>query len=205
VNGRAEIWFVSDDRISVSIKTDQETGDIYLRELLEIMVFAALAAGVIANLPKDGRGALCRWLADFAAPTGEDDIPTHVGDLLLVLPDAERGQKGFEGTLTMKGDRPVAKWKPRGFRLFDREVEDYSQTAIMAVLLDLHLGLSPKGQRILAEAANTLGNLGLIGAIRMRNHASVAMWALDQAVDAETEAREADRSANSEVEEDDDD
>jgi hypothetical protein len=192
LNGRAEIWFLSDDRISVSIETDQETGDVYLRELLEIMVFAALAAGVIANLPKDGREQLCSWLADFPAPTREDDIPTQVGDLVFVLPDAERGRKGFEGTLTMKGDLPVARWKPRGFRLFGCEVQDYSRTAIMAVPLYLTSGLSFKGRGILAETAGTLGRLGLQGVIKMRNHASVAMMALDQAVDAvEVEASEA--------------
>jgi hypothetical protein len=36
VNARVEIWFLSDDRISVLLETDQETGPIHLRELLEI-------------------------------------------------------------------------------------------------------------------------------------------------------------------------
>ena len=196
LNGRVEIWFLSDDRMSVFIETDGvfEWLPIGSRELFEILVFAALAAGVIANLPKDGREPLCRWLAGFPAPTREDNIPTQVGDLLLVLPDAERGRKGFEGTLAMKGDLPVARWKPRGFRLFGREVQDYSRTAIMAVLLHLTGELGFDARVMLAETANTLGRLGLLGAIKMRNHASVAMMAVNQAGEASwaAEASEAD-------------
>jgi hypothetical protein len=106
-----------------------------------------------------------------------------VGDLVLVLPGTERGRKGFEGTLEMKGGLPVARWKPHGFRLFGREVQDYSKTATMAILLHVIGGLSPGGRAILAETARTLGNLGLTGAIGMLNHGSVAMMAVDQAVD----------------------
>lgn len=183
MTARFEIWFLSDDRISVVVETDQEAGPIHLRELLEITTVAAIAAGVIANLPKDLAKRLCSQLADFSAPATQEDIPTRVGDLVLVLPGTERGRKGFEGTLKMKGDLPVARWKPRGFRLFGREVQDYSQTATMAVLLHVIGGLSSNGRAILAETARTLGRLGLAGAIGMLNHGSVAMTAVDQAVD----------------------
>lgn len=196
MNGRFEIWFLSDDRISVFVETDQETGPIHLRELLEITLFAALAAGVIANLPKDVRKTLCTRLADFPAPTTRDDIPAGVGDLVLVLPGTERGRKGFEGTLKMKGDLPVARLKPRGFRLFGREVQDYSETATMAVLLHLSGGLSFHGRVILARVARTIGHLGLAGAIGMLNHGSVAMAAVDQAIEAlDTEPDEGDQGS----------
>jgi len=192
VNARFEIWFLSDDRISVLLETDQETGPIHLRELFEITTVAALAAGVIANLPKDLAKPLCIQLADFSAPATQEDIPSRVGDLVLVLPGTERGRKGFDGTLKMKGDLPVARWKPRGFRLFGREVQDYSQTATMAVLLHVIGGLSSNGRAILADTARTLGRLGLTGAIGMLNHGSVAMTAVEQAVEAETERNEGD-------------
>jgi hypothetical protein len=192
VNARFEIWFLSDDRISVLLETDQETGPIHLRELFEITTVAALAAGVIANLPKDLAKPLCIQLADFSAPATQEDIPSRVGDLVLVLPGTERGRKGFDGTLKMKGDLPVARWKPRGFRLFGREVQDYSQTATMAVLLHVIGGLSSNGRAILAETARTLGRLGLTGGIGMLNHGSVAMTAVEQAVEAETERNEGD-------------
>jgi hypothetical protein len=145
---------------------------------------------VIANLPKDVAERLCIQLADFSAPATQEDIPTRVGDVVLVLPGTERGRKGFEGTFKMKGDLPIARWKPRGFRLFGREVQDYSQTATMAVLLHVIGGLSPDGRAILAETARTLGRLGITGAIRMRNHGSVAMLAVEQAVETETERSE---------------
>jgi hypothetical protein len=192
VNARFEIWFLSDDRISVLLETDQETGPIHLRELFEITTVAALAAGVIANLPKDLAKPLCIQLADFSAPATQEDIPSRVGDLVLVLPGTERGRKGFDGTLKMKGDLPVARWKPRGFRLFGREVQDYSQTATMAVLLHVIGGLSSNGRAILADTARTLGRLGLTGAIGMLNHGSVAMTAVEQAVEAETKRNEGD-------------
>lgn len=192
MNARFEIWFLSDDRISVLLETDQETGPIHLRELFEITTVAALAAGVIANLPKDLAKPLCIQLADFSAPATQEDIPSRVGDLVLVLPGTERGRKGFDGTLKMKGDLPVARWKPRGFRLFGREVQDYSQTATMAVLLHVIGGLSSNGRAILADTARTLGRLGLTGAIGMLNHGSVAMTAVEQAVEAETERNEGD-------------
>jgi len=153
---RFEIWFLSDDRISVFLETDQETGPIHLRELLEITTVAALAAGVIANLPKDLAKPLCIQLADFSTPETQEDIPTRVDDLVLVLPGTERGRKGFEGTLKMKGGLPVARWKPRGFRLFGREVQDYSQTAITAVLLHVIGGLSSNGRAMLGETEAVL-------------------------------------------------
>jgi len=55
VNARVEVWFLSDDRVSVFVETDQETGVIYLRELLEITTVAAITAGVIANLVENPR------------------------------------------------------------------------------------------------------------------------------------------------------
>jgi hypothetical protein len=62
MNARFEVWFLSDDRISVFVETDQETGDIQLREVLEITTVAAIGAGVIANLPKDVAMPLCTQL-----------------------------------------------------------------------------------------------------------------------------------------------
>jgi hypothetical protein len=88
----------------------------------------------------------------------------------------------------MKGNRPVARLKPRGFRLFGREVQDYAQTATMAALLHLLLGFTATSRVMLVEAAHTLGNLGLGGAIKMTTHATVAMTALEGGIEAAIDA-----------------
>jgi hypothetical protein len=187
MNARFEIWLLSDNRISVLLETDEEQGDPDLREVLEITTVAAVVSGVIANLPKDVARPLCAQLADVSAPATQEDIPSMVGDLLFVLPGTEPGRKGFEGTVKMKGGLPVARWKPRGFRLFGSEVQDYSRTAAMALLLYTISGLSPSGRSLLARTAHTLGNLGLVGAIGLRNHPSVAMMAVHRALDDSVE------------------
>src|SRR5207249_4317233 len=98
MTGRFEVWFLSGDQVSVLIETNREAGSIHTRELLEATVFAAIAAGVIANLPKDRATALCERLATFPVPRSGDDIPTSVDGLDLVLPRSERGRKGCYGT-----------------------------------------------------------------------------------------------------------
>jgi hypothetical protein len=179
-----EIWFPSSDEVSVSIETGLEAGPIQEREVLEIAVFASLAAGVIANLPKGAARELCSALEEFPSPTTDEDIPTTLGQVRLVLPRGERARKGFEGTVTMNGPLPVARWKPRGFRLFGREVQTYSQTAVMAAFLHLLLGLGRPGRNMLVETAHSLGRLGLIGAIGMTSHSRAAVAALEQGAEA---------------------
>jgi hypothetical protein len=181
VNARYEIWFLSDDQVSVSIETDAEVGPTL--ELLETTVFLSLAAGVIANLPKRLADPLCERLREFPVPARRKDIPTTVGGFDLVLPRDERGRKGFEGTLTMKGGFPVSRLKPRGFRLFGREVQDYSQTATMAVFLHLLHGFTDTGQVVLVEAAHSVGLAGTLGFIKMTNHPQVAMTALEAGIE----------------------
>jgi hypothetical protein len=183
VNARIEIWFLPDDQVSVSLVTDLEEGPIVSREVLETTVFLALASGVIANLPKKLADPLCEWLREFPVPETQEDIPTTVDGLDLVLPSGEPGQKGVEATFTMKGDLPVSRWKPRGFRLFGRDALDYSQTATKAMFLDLLLGLSPVGKVMLVEAAHSLGLAGTLGVIKMTNHPQVAMTALDAGIE----------------------
>lgn len=192
-HGRFEIWFLSADEVSVFVETDLENEPGRAREVLETAVFTALAAGVIANLPKHLAKELSTRLAEFPCPMSDEDIPGAVDNFLLVLPRPERGRKGFEGTFAMKGPVPVAKLKPRGFRLFGREVQDYSQTATMAVLLHLLAGFSRVGRVMLVEAARSLGNLGRIGAFGMTNHVYAAQSALEGAVeaaDAESDERD---------------
>jgi hypothetical protein len=181
VKARFEVWFLSGDRVSVFIETDLEPGPAL--EVLETTVFLTLAAGVIANLPKKLAGALCERLREFPVPTRQGDIPTSVDGLDLVLPRGENGSKGFEGTLTMKGGLPVSRLKPRGFRLFGREVQDYSQTATMAVLHHLLLGFTSAGQVVLVEAAHSLALAGTLGVIKMTNHNKIAMEALESGIE----------------------
>ena len=72
---RFEIWFLSDDRISVFIETGQETsGSIAYNESLTVV---AVAAGVIANLSKDVADSLCSELRDFSAPATQEEVPEH--------------------------------------------------------------------------------------------------------------------------------
>jgi hypothetical protein len=185
MTARFEVWFLSGDQISVFIETSHEAGPIGTHEMLEAAVFASIAAGVIANLPKDRATILCERLADLPVPSSRDDIPTSVDGLDLVLPQPEGGRKGCYGTFRMKRGLPVARLKFRGFRRFgDPGVQDCAQTATMAVLHDLVLGFSPIGRVVLVEAAHALGNLGLTGAIKMTTHPRVAMAALDQAIEA---------------------
>jgi hypothetical protein len=198
VVGRFEIWFPSADEVSVVVETDLENGPIRTREMLETAVFAALAAGVIANLPKHMAKELSTRLAEFPRPTSDEDIPASVGDVQLVLPRPERGRKGFEGTFEMRGPLPVAKLKPRGFRLFGREVQDYVQTATMAVFLHLLLGFTQGGRVVLVETAHNLGFLGQLGEIKMTTHAHAAGHALDQAAEtADAESNERDDASSS--------
>ena len=174
--------------MSVSVETDpnldQEPHRVTEVLLLEAAIFASLAAGVIANLPKPLARELSTRLAQFARPMSLEDVPGSVDGFDLVLPRPERDRKGLEGTLTMKGSISVAKLKPRGFRLFGREVQGYSQTATMAVLLYLLAG-TPHGRHVmLVEAAHTVGTLGEIGAFGLTTHANGAQAALDAAAEA---------------------
>jgi hypothetical protein len=177
VKARFEVSFLSDDQVSVFIETDLEPGPEL--EVLETTVFLTLAAGVIANLPKKLASALCQRLREFPVPTRREDIPATVDGLDLVLPHDEIGSKGFEGTLAMKGGLPVARLKPRGFRLFGGEVQEYSQTATMAVLHHLLLGFTSAGQVVLVEAARYLALAGTLGGIKMTNHSKIAWEALE--------------------------
>ena len=83
----------------------------------------------------------------------------------------------------MRGPLPVARLKPRGFRLFGREVQEYVQTATMALFLHLLLGFT--GRRgLLVETAHNLGLVGQLGQIKMTTHPQAAAYALDQAAEA---------------------
>ena len=151
------------------------------------MTVTAVTAGVIANLTKDRASRLCDELQGVPALLEADDIPTTVGDLVLVPPGAERGRRGFEGTLKWElGRAPIARWKPRGFRLFGQsaQLQDSSQAATMVLLLHVMGGLSPEGRAILAGAALFLGHIGSIGEIGLRNHGFIAATAVDQATEA---------------------
>ena len=171
-NGRFEIWFLQADEISVLIKKDlgreSESGQWDEVRLMETAVFAALTAGVIANLPKHLGEELSTRLAEFPLPTrdkdGVLDLPGSVDNFLLVSPRPERGRKGFESTVVMKGPVPFARMKTRGFRMFGRaancEVQECSQTATMAVLLDMLAGSAEAERVMFVEAAHVLGNLG---------------------------------------------
>ena len=89
----------------------------------------------------------------------------------------------------MSGNLPVGRFKPRGFRLFGREVQDYSETAAMALLLHVIGRLNSDGRAMLTETVRTLGRLGLMGEIKMRNHPDVAMTAMEEAIAAHSEGR----------------
>ena len=52
--------------------------------------------------------------------------------------------------------------------MFGREVQDYSQTGVMALFLHVLLGLTESSRFVLIETAHTLGLLGQLGAIKMR-------------------------------------
>jgi hypothetical protein len=183
-SGRFEVWFMPDDTVSVVVETDAGTDPTPEGEVLETAVFVALAAGTIANLPKHVRTPLCSWLADFELPADRDDIPTSVGDRILVLPSSEGERRGFTGTMTMKGAMPSARMKTHGFGLFGSSVQDYAQEAVQAVMLYLLLGFSPYARAMIVQAAHTLGNLGLAGAVRMTTHPQAAMTALEAGVEA---------------------
>jgi hypothetical protein len=183
-DARFEIWFPSPDMVSVWVETNLEEEPGPKREVLETWVFTAFAAGVIANLPKDAKKALSTRLADFPRQTSSDEIPCEVDDRSLVLPQQEGARKGFEGTFTVKGGLSVTKTKSHGFGLFGRDVQDCAQTATMALLLHLLLGFPSSSRMMLVEAARTLGNLGLAGAIGMTTHPHAAETALDRGVEA---------------------
>ena len=93
VKTRFEIWFPSDDRVSVLIETPDERSVAYQ----ESLTVAAVVAGVIANLSKDVAESLCRQLADFSAPATEEEIPSMVGDLALFRPAKSAAEKGSRG------------------------------------------------------------------------------------------------------------
>lgn len=183
-DARFEIWFTSPDEVSVWLETDLEAEPGPKREVLETWVFAALAAGVIANLPKPLAKELCSRLEEFPDTTNDDDVSAVVDGFHLVLPRPERGRKGFEGTFRVKGDLPIARLKPRGFRLFGREVQTYSQTATLVVLHNLFHGFTRGSRVMLVHTAHALGGLGQLGAIGMMNHAHAANTALDRGVEA---------------------
>jgi hypothetical protein len=185
MGGRFEVWFLSDERISVFIETDIEDTPGAAREVHEALVFTAVAAGIIANLPSALATPLCARLADLDVPTTREDTPTSVGNRVFVLPQPDRDRKGFEGTVKMKeANLPVSRMKTRGFGWFDREVQDCAQAAALAMFYHLLAGFSSDGQVMLVEAARTLGDLGLAGAIRMTNHSHAAWAALEAGVDA---------------------
>jgi hypothetical protein len=73
--------------------------------------------------------------------------------------------------------------KSRGFALLGRDVQDYAQTAALAVF-HLLAGFSSQGRVMLVEAARALGNLGLTGAVGMTTHPRAAMTALEAGVDS---------------------
>jgi hypothetical protein len=185
MGGRFEVWFLSDERISVYVETDLEDTPGPEREVHEALVFTAVAAGIIANLPKAVAAPLCARLADFDVPATREDIPTSVGDRVLVLPQPDRDRKGFEGTVRMKeANLPVSRMKSRGFGWFGREVQDYAQAAALAIFFHLLAGFTSEGQVMLVEAARTLGNLGLAGGIGMTTHSHAAWTALEAGVEA---------------------
>ena len=120
-----------------------------------------------------------------------------VGDFVLVAPAEERGRKGFEGTMDMSGNLPVGRWKPRGFPLFGREVQDYSQTATMALLLHVIGRLNSDGRAMLVKAVHSLALFGHLGQIKMRNHPTFAMMAMEGAIEDHTEGRGGDEETPS--------
>jgi hypothetical protein len=187
MGGRFEVWFLSDERISVFVETDLEATPEAAREVHEALVFTAVAAGIIANLPKAVAKPLCTCFADFEGPATREDISTSVRDRVLVLPQPDRDRNGFEGTVRMKEGRlPVARMKSRGFGWFgsDVPVQDYAQAAALALFIHLLAGFSSDGRVMLVEAARTLGNLGLAGAIRVTTHSHAAWTALEAGVEA---------------------
>lgn len=157
-DARFEIWFPSADEVSVLLETDLEAEPGPKREVLETWVFAAIAAGVIANLPKPLAKPLCARLEEFPDTTSAEDVPAVVDGFHLVLPRPERARKGFQGNFTMKGDLPIARLKPRGFRLFGREVQEYAQTATLAVLHHLFHGFTCRSRVMLVQTAHALGS-----------------------------------------------
>lgn len=182
-DGRVEIRFPTDAEVAVSVLTDLEDRPGAAHDVRETAVFAALAAGVLANLSKDPGRTLGTRLAAVEEPRTDADIASSVDGFLLVLPSGRRGRKGFEGTFEMNSPLPVARWKPQGFRLFSKDVQIYSVTAIEALYLHVLAGFAPRSRPMLVETARTLGNLCLAGAIEMRNHPHAAIAALDRGVE----------------------
>ena len=185
--GRFEVWFLSDERISVFVETDLEDTPGAAREVHEALVFTAVAAGIVANLPNAVAAPLCRLLADFEAPASQEDIPTSVGDRVLVLPQPDLDRRGFEGTVRMKeGGTPRSRMKSRGFGWFGggAQVQDHAQAAVVALFLHLLGGFGPDGRVVLVEAARTLGSLGLAGAVGLSTHPHAAWTALEAGVEA---------------------
>jgi hypothetical protein len=93
MGGRFEVWFIADDQVSVFVETNLEGTPGAAREVHEASVFTSVAAGIIANLPKAVATPLCERLADFDVPATREEIPTGVGDRILVLPYPERSGK----------------------------------------------------------------------------------------------------------------
>lgn len=183
-NGSVEVWFLSEDELAVSVVTDLEAQPGAAREVLETAGFAALAAGVLANLSKEPARTLAARLAEVALPPSSEDIPASVDGWLLVLPPEIRGNsRGFEGTFRLNGPLPVSRWKPRGFRLFSKDVQFYSGTAIEALFWHLLAGFTSQGRLMLVETARTLADLHQAGATGMTSHPRAAAAALDRGVE----------------------
>jgi hypothetical protein len=187
-SGRFEVWFISDDQVSVVVETSADDAEAFFRETHATAVFSALAAGIIANLPKEKANAFCSLLADFDLPANHYDIPTNVGDRSVVRTRPDGNRKGFEGKFDLSGAVPSGRMKTRGFGLFGSEVQDYAQTAVLAVLLHLLHDFTADGRIMLVGAANSLGRLGLAGAVGLRTHPHAAETALEAGDDARAAA-----------------
>ena len=168
-DARLEIWFPSEDEVSIVVEAD---GVGFEREVAEATVFAAFAAGMILAL---GKRPETRYLCGLLADMPHDGVELfHMGELHIVPPSSAKGQKGFEGALKISPGLARMGIKPKGFGLFSRGVGFYAPMAALALFLDLHQRQSPDGRFVLVETARRIGTLGAARHITITSQAQVA-------------------------------